>query len=201
MENYLAYAFPSVYVTTRALCLRPCLRSKRGSSKIEQSAPTALEVLQRLEERIQLRIAGATGLKVWKSLVERLELLRLSRISSAAESVEFLRHLLELAKDLLEAERDDDHGRINEIKVVDPRKGALTQIFEEFKPQDVPLVIENVVEQVDSLVQPVRGTGWQTSHPEDRTIRQELRLILKNSGPPPTGELFDRAHAYIRENY
>jgi type I restriction enzyme R subunit len=169
--------------------------------KIGQPAPTAIEVLQRLEERIQARIAGTNGLKIWKSLAERLELLRLSRISSAAESVEFLRHLLELAKDLLEAERADDEGRIHEIKVVDPRKGALTQIFEEFKPHGVPLVIETVVERVDSLVQPVRGTGWQTSHPGDRTVRQELRLILKSSGLPPAGELFDRAYAYIRENY
>jgi type I restriction enzyme R subunit len=170
-------------------------------TKIGQPAPTALEVLQRLEERIQARIAGTNGLKVWKSLAERLELLRLSRISSAAESVEFLRHLLELAKDLLEAERADDEGRIDEIKVVDPRKGALTQIFEEFKPQGVPLVIETVVEKVDSVVQPVRGTGWQTSSPGDRTVRQELRLILRNSGLPHSGELFDRAYAYIRENY
>jgi len=95
----------------------------------------------------------------------------------------------------------DDDGRISEIKVVDPRKGALTQIFEEYKPDGVPLVIENVVENVDSLVQPVRGTGWQTSHPGDRMVRQELRLILKNNGLPPSGELFDRAYAYIRENY
>jgi hypothetical protein len=35
----------------------------------------------------------------------------------------------------LEAERADDEGRIDEINVIDPRKGALTQIFEEFKPQ------------------------------------------------------------------
>jgi type I restriction enzyme R subunit len=169
--------------------------------KVGQPAPTALQVLQRLEERIKARVAGAEGERVWKSLSERLELLRLSRISSAAESVEFLRHLLELAKDLLEAERADDEGRLGEIKVIDPRKGALTQIFEEYKPSGVPLVIENVVELVDGLVQPVRGTGWQTSHPGDRTVRQELRLILRNSGLPPAGELFDRAYAYIRENY
>jgi type I restriction enzyme R subunit len=169
--------------------------------KIGQPAPTALEVLQRLEERIKARIAGTDGLKVWKSLAERLELLRLSRISTAAESVEFLRQLLELAKNLLEAERADDEGRIDQVKVVDPRKGALTQIFDEYKPEGVPLVIETVVEQVDSLVQPVRGTGWQTSHPGDRTVRQELRLVLRNSGLPPAGELFNRAYAYIRENY
>ena len=169
--------------------------------KIGQPAPTALEVLQRLEARIQARLNIDPTHKVWKSLVERLELLRLSRIATAAESVEFLRHLLELARDLLEAERADDEGRIGDIKIVDPRKGALTQIFDEFKPEGVPVVIENVVEQVDSLVQPVRGTGWQTSHPGDRLVRQELRLILKNNGLPPSGELFDRAYAYIRENY
>ena len=92
-------------------------------------------------------------------------------------------------------------GRISEIKVVDPRKGALTQIFEEFRPEGVPVVIENVVEQVDSLVSPVRGTGWQSSHPGDRRVRQELHLVLKNNGLPISGELFDRAYAYISENY
>jgi type I restriction enzyme R subunit len=123
------------------------------------------------------------------------------KILDAQASVDFLRLLLQLAKDVLEAERADDEGRIDEIKVVDPRVGALTQIFDEFKPEGVPVVIERIVEQVDSLVQPVRGTGWQTSHPGDRTVRQELRLILKNNGLPPSGELFDRAYDYIRENY
>lgn len=167
--------------------------------KVGQPAPTALEVLQKLEERIQKRIAE--GHKIWKSLADRLELLRQSKLLDAQASVDFLRLLLELAKDILEAERADDEGRINDIKVVDPRVGALTQIFDEFKPNGVPVVIEQIVEQVDSLVQPVRGTGWQTSHPGDRTVRQELRLILKNNGLPPSGELFDRAYAYIRENY
>ena len=161
----------------------------------------ALEVLQKLEERIQKRFGDEVSEKVWRSLAERLEMLRLSRISSAEESVDFLKRLLELAKDLLEAEKADDEGRISEIKVLDPRKGALTQIFEECRPDGTPVVIETVVEQVDSLVSPVRGTGWQSSHPGDRTVRQELRLILRNSGLPPAGELFDRAYAYIRENY
>ena len=169
--------------------------------KVGQPAPSALEVLQKLEERIQRRLTSGDGTKVWISLAERLELLRLSRISSAQESVDFLQHLLELAKDLLETERADDEGRISEIKVVDPRKGALTQIFEEFKPEGVPVIIENVVEQVDALVQPVRGTGWQTSHPGDRTVRLTLREILYNNGLPQSGELFDRAYSYIRENY
>ncbi len=169
--------------------------------KVGQPAPTAIEVLQRLEERIQKRLTSGEGEKVWISLAERLELLRRSRITSAQESVDFLQHLLELAKDLLETERADDEGRISEIKVIDPRKGALTQIFEEYKPEGVPVLIENVVEQVDELVQPVRGTGWQTSHPGDRTVRRSLKEILYNNGLPMSGDLFDRAYAYIKENY
>ena len=162
---------------------------------------TALEVLLRLEERIKRRFGDGPADKVWRSLSDRLEMLRLSRISSAEESVDFLKLLLKIAKDVLEAEKVDDEGRISEIKVVDPRKGALTQIFEEFRPEGVPVVIENVVEQVDGLVSPVRGTGWQTSHPGDRHVRQELRVVLKNNGLPVSGELFDRAYAYISENY
>lgn len=162
---------------------------------------TALEVLLRLEERIKRRFGDGPADKVWRSLSDRLEMLRLSRISSAEESVDFLKQLLKLAKDILEAEKADDEGRIGDIKVVDPRKGALTQIFEEFRPAGVPVVIENVVEQVDGLVSPVRGTGWQTSHPGDRRVRQELHLVLKNNGLPISGDLFDRAYAYISENY
>jgi type I restriction enzyme R subunit len=164
-------------------------------------APTALEVLAKLEERIRKRMAGTDTDKVWQTLIERLEMLRVSRMVSAEDSVEFLKMLLQIAKDLVEAERADDEGRISDIKVVDPRKGALTQIFEEFAPEETPVIIENVVEQIDALVGPSRGSGWQTSHPGDRKVRQELRRILHNHGLTPDGELFSRAYAYIRENY
>ncbi len=162
---------------------------------------SAFEILQRLEERIRARMADDDGTKMWRSLSERLEMLRLSRIESAKESVDFLKRLLELATDLVEAEKADDEGRLSEIKVVDPRIGALTQIFEEYRPEGVPVVIETVVGKIDDLVGPIRASGWQTSHPGDRLVRQELRLILRDSGLPPAGDLFDHAYAYIRENY
>jgi type I restriction enzyme R subunit len=170
-------------------------------SPMPKPAPTALEVLSKLEERIAKRMAGSDTHKVWRSLAERLEMLRQNRIETAEASVEFLKMLLELATDLVEAEKADDEGRIDEIVVVDPRRGALTQIFEEYQPEGVPVVIETVVEKVDQLVEPVRGTGWQTSHPGDRKVRQELRFILRDSGLPVSGDLFDHAYAYIQENY
>jgi type I restriction enzyme R subunit len=171
------------------------------NEKAASKAPTAAEVLAKLEARIRARMDGTDPHKVWLSLAERLELLRNQKIADAQASVEFLKYLLELATDIMQAERADDDGRLDEIKVLDPRKGALTQIFEEFAPANVPAVIESVVDDVDRLVEPVRGTGWQTSQPGDRTVRRELRLLLSKYGLPPEGDLFSHAYAYIRENY
>lgn len=57
------------------------------------------------------------------------------------------------------------------------------------------------LEQIDDIVRPVRGSGWQSSFPGDREVRRQLRLALSRNGLPATGELYDRAYAYIRENY
>lgn len=163
--------------------------------------PTVEDILDTLEARLRRRLAGGASHPVWVSLADRLEALRRSKIDSAAASVEFLKQLLALAKDLVEAEKANEEGRLDEIKVVDPDKGALTQILAEYAPPDVPVIIETVVEKIDAIVRPVRGTGWQESQPGDREVRQQLRLVLKDSGLPPQGEIFDRAYAYIREHY
>jgi len=63
------------------------------------------------------------------------------------------------------------------------------------------VIVENVAAQIDAIVRPVRGTGWQESQPGDREVRRQLRLVLKNAGLPPTGDLYDRAYAYVREHY
>ncbi len=162
--------------------------------------PTLDEVLDRLETRLRRKLAGPGPHPVWQSLAERLKALRKTTIDSAAASVEFLKQLLEVARDLVAAEKAEEEGRLDEIKVVDPHRGALTQILEEYAPPDTPVIIENVVEQIDEIVRPIRGTGWQTSQPGDREVRRQLRLVSRN-GLPPQGDIFDRAYAYIREHY
>jgi type I restriction enzyme R subunit len=163
--------------------------------------PTVEEVFDRLETRLRKKLAGPGTHPVWQSLAERLEALRKTTIDSAAASVEFLKQLLEVARDLVAAEKAEEEGRLDEIKVVDPHRGALTQILEEYAPPDTPVIIENVVEQIDDIVRPIRGTGWQTSQPGDREVRRQLRLVLSHNGLPPQGDIFDRAYAYIREHY
>ena len=53
----------------------------------------------------------------------------------------------------------------------------------------------------DAVVLGVRFSGWQTSREGDRTVKFEIRKAFKKYGLEPTGELFDRAYAYVAEHY
>lgn len=165
------------------------------------NAPTVDEVLYTLETRLRRKLAGSTVHPVWQALSEQLEALRKAHVAGAKGSVEFLKRLLEIAREVVEAERADADGRLDDFEVVDPDKGALSQILEEYAPPGVPVVIRSVVEQIDAIVRPIRGTEWQDSQPGDREVRRQLRLVLRNNALPPSGELYDRAYAYIREHY
>jgi type I restriction enzyme R subunit len=85
--------------------------------------------------------------------------------------------------------------------VIDQDRGALTAILEEFAPVGTPVIVGRVAEDIDAIVRPVRGTRWQASHPGDREVRKQIRMVLRTHGLPPSGDLFDRAYAYIAEHY
>jgi type I restriction enzyme R subunit len=163
--------------------------------------PTIDEVLDTIEKRLRRKLEGTVVHPVWRTLSERLEALRTARVAGATASVEFLKRLLEIARQVVEAERAEADGRLDDFEVLDPDKGALTQILAEYAPPDVPVIISSVVEQIDAIVRPIRGTGWQESQPGDREVRRQLRLVLKDSGLPPSGDLYDRAYRYVREHY
>jgi type I restriction enzyme R subunit len=163
--------------------------------------PTVDDVLDTIEARLLKKLAGSTVHPVWRSLADRLEDLRRARMESARDSVDFLQRLLELARAMVGAERAEAQGRLDQYQVLDPDRGALTQILEEYAPPGTPIIVDHVVEQIDAIVKPIRGTSWQESQPGDREVRRQLRLILKNNGLPPQGDLYDRAYAYIREHY
>ncbi len=163
--------------------------------------PTVDAVLDTIEQRLRRKLAGPDVHPVWRALSERLEELRKAHVASATASVEFLKRLLDVAREVVEAERAEAEGRLDQFVVLDPDKGALTQILQEYAPAGVPVIISGVVEQIDAIVRPIRNTGWQESQPGDREVRRQLRLVLRNSGLPPSGDLYDRAYRYIREHY
>lgn len=165
--------------------------------------PTAEEVLDSVAARLARKLAGKPH-PVYESLARRLDDLRQAKLAEASASVEFLKRLLELAREVVQAERAEAEGQLDEYAeslLPDPNLGALTQIFLEFKPDATPEILERIVSDIDTIVRSVRFSGWQTSQPGDREVRKQLRLILTKYGLPMTGPLFDRAYAYVAQHY
>jgi len=177
-------------------------------------APTAEEILDSIEQRVTAKLSERANDPRYRSLANRLDKLRQTQIEEAADSIEFLKNLLEAARDLVAADRElaaeeEQEGAVavtgNGVTraglLPEERIGALTQIFAEYKPEVTPDIIERVVEEIDAVVMGARFTRWQTSREGTRTVKTEIRKALKKFGLPATGDLFERAYNYVAENY
>ena len=166
-----------------------------------QEPVTVDEVLTLIERRVQ-RLLTKHDHKVYRSLAEQLERLRRQAITRAEDSIEFLKKALEVARLAIAAERLDLEGRLDEAEhLLDPNIGALTQIVEQFKPTNTPVIVTDLVKDIDTIARQVTYTGWNDSQPGDKEARRQIRLVLQKYSLPPTGPLFDQTYAYIRENY
>ncbi|WP_309108761.1 hypothetical protein [Arthrobacter sp.] len=115
------------------------------------------------------------------------------QLAKAHDSVDFLRDLLDLACDLAAAEEaEDESGTVGLDLLPDTNVGALTQIFEEYKPEGVPVIVGKVVTDIDAIVKEVRWDGWNNSKEGDKAVRIAIRKVLVRYGLPAAGELFDQ---------
>ncbi len=162
---------------------------------------TVEEVLDTIDARIQRRLATRPH-PFYQSLAEQIDRLRQQAIRKAEDSVDFLRQALEVARLAVQAERMEAEGTLDQAEhLLDPHFGALTQIVDQYKPAGTPVIVDDVVRDIDTIVKQVRFTGWNETQEGDRTVRKELRQVLKKYGLPLTGPLFDNAYGYVRENY
>lgn len=132
----------------------------------------------------------------FKALGERLEKLKERHEHGALTSLEFLKELLNLARDVVEAERSEPP-----IEREERGKAALTELFEEVRNADTPIIVERIVSDIDEIVRVVRFDGWQNTHAGEREVRMALRKTLFNYKLHQEAELFDRAYEYIRTYY
>jgi type I restriction enzyme R subunit len=132
----------------------------------------------------------------FKALGQRLEDLKLKHEQGLLLSVEFLKELLNLAHDVVQAERTAEP-----IAEEDLGKAALTELFEEAKNEKTPIMVERVVSDIDEIVRVVRFDGWQNTHAGERQVKLALRKTLFKYKLHQDQELFDRAYGYIRQYY
>ena len=132
----------------------------------------------------------------FRALGERLEDLKNRHEQGLLVSVEFLKELLKLAEDVVALENTAEPIEDEELG-----KAALTELFEEAKNDETPIIVERVVNDIDELVRFVRFDGWQNTHAGEREVRKALRKTLFKYKLHQDQDLFDRAYGYIEQYY
>ena len=115
------------------------------------------EVLDTIDARIRRRLA-LNPHPVYKSLAEQIERLRQQVIRRAEDSIDFLKQALEVARIAVQAERLEAEDRLDEAEpLLDPHIGALTQIVHAYKPEGTPVIVDDVVRDIDGAHVKVPG--------------------------------------------
>ena len=151
---------------------------------------------KKLEKILIKRFHRHAGNPKFKALSERLEELRDKAERGLISSIEFVKELCKLAKETLQAEKEQE----TLLQEKSPQ-AALTELFLELKTDQTPAVVERIVNDIDSIVRIVRFPGWQTSNAGEREVQSSLRKILWAKYKIKDQILFDRAYAYIKEYY
>ena len=130
------------------------------------------------------------------ALGERLEKLKERHEQGLLHSLDFLKELLTLAKEVVQAEQqvdpEDEQGKA---------KAALTELFSEVKGESTPVVVERIVNDIDEIVRMVRFPGWQNTKAGEREVQKALRKVIYVKYQVKDQDLFDKAFGYIRQYY
>ncbi len=133
-------------------------------------SPDPKKRAKEFEIKLTARLRKHMGNPRYMALSERLEALKERHERGLLNSVEFLKQLLELARDLVVTEKetppaeDEDRG-----------KAALTELFQQVRNEKTPVVVERVVADIDEIVRLVRFPGWQHTSAGEREVKKALR--------------------------
>lgn len=130
------------------------------------------------------------------ALGERLERIRERHEQGFLNSLEFLKAMLQLAREVVEAEKE-----VNPVEEQDRAKAALTELFSEARTRNTHVIVERIVNDIDEIVRAVRFDNWQHTGQGERLVQKELRKTLHKYQLHRDQELFDKAYGYIRQYY
>lgn len=151
---------------------------------------------KRIEINLVARIRAHLHDPKFIKLGERLEALREKHEQGLVTSIEFLKLLLDLAKDVLKAEKETP-----EEAETDRGIAALTELFNGIKNQNTPIIVERIVKDIDDIVKIVRFPGWQNTTEGRRLVMTELRKIIYIKYKIKDNDVFNKAYGYVEMYY
>ena len=149
-----------------------------------------------IEIMLIARLRKHLGNPKFVALGERLEKIKERHEQGFTASLDFLKQILEVARDMVEAEKETDP-----VEERDRAKEALTELFKEAKSKNTHIIVERIVADIDDIVKKVRFPDWQGTTQGERLVQKELRRTLLKYKLHTDQELFDKAYAYIRQYY
>ena len=151
-----------------------------------------------LQIKIVDRLRKHMGNPLYAKLSERLERLKEQHEAGQLHSIAFLKALLDLARDLVNAEKEvPPDGFADEERA----KAALTELFQHTRSADTPIMVERIVDDIDDIVRQIRFPDWQSTEGGKREVRKALRRTLAKYKLHTDTELFEKAYGYVKEYY
>ena len=154
------------------------------------------EKIREVEIKVIARIRKHGNNPKFIALGKQLEDLKNRMEQGLVNSLDYLKQLLEIARKVLQAEKDVDPEEERQSA-----KAALTELFNETKTTQTPVIVERIVADIDEIVRNVRFPGWQQTIAGEREVKQALRRVLLKYQLHKEQELFDKAYGYIKEYY
>jgi len=151
---------------------------------------------RQVEIKLVTRLRKHSSEPEFITLGQKLEELRLAHELNQVNSLDFLKNLLQLARDVLEAEQ-----KIESMDEQERAKAALTELFTEVKNENTPIIVENIVNEIDGVVKEVRFAGWQDTIEGRRSVKRNLRKIIWIKYKIKDEEVVARAYSYIEMYY
>jgi type I restriction-modification system DNA methylase subunit len=127
---------------------------------------------------------------------KRLEKIKERHEQGFLTSLEFLKEMLELAKEVVEAEKG-----VDPVEERDRAREALTELFNDAKGSNTHIIVERIVTDIDDIVKKVRFPEWQHTSQGEPLVQKELRRTLLKYKLHTDQALFDKAYGYIRQYY
>ena len=171
--------------------LEECLKNENKRNR------TIIEI----EKMLKLRLGNSkhSGTKEFKLLSQKLKELQEKLRQQQIDSIQFLKDLLALAREVLDTEKELNQPKDQRQKA----KDALTELFESIKTPETPIVVENVVNDIDTkVVDIVRrfNNAFKTVTGQNE-VRKMLRSILWLKYKIKDNDVFEKAYKYVAMYY
>jgi type I restriction enzyme R subunit len=161
-----------------------------------ESKKNIKKAAKKIEINLVAKIQNHSNDPKYISLGQRLEELRERHEQGLVTSIEFLKMLLQLAKEAAQAEKE-----VVPEEEIDKGRAALTELFTNIKNDKTPIIVERIVNDIDGIVKIVRFPGWQNTTAGRQEVKKALRTVVWIKYKIKDNDLFNKAYSYLEEYY